>query len=270
VPDFGTLLQAPEIFGGAPSDDRKIVGITFMKGGSQYVCSGLLISYNRVLTAAHCACGSRDFFVTNGAFSENSWTKATLVSIFHSYNCGSYPPAGDDLALLGLPYGITQQQGLKVCSNYSILDEIRYGAAWFPEPPRNVYVAGYGFEGDNEASIGTRREVQTAINSFTCSGTIAQSLGCYPFGEFIAGAALTSGQAKDTCAGDSGGPAFLRQNGTDVPIGIVSRGLPVNQLFPIRGQCGSGGIYTHLGRHTVLEWLERNGVIHGSPICAQF
>lgn len=259
-------LDEVEVVGGAPSPDRKIVGIRFKRNGELYVCSGLLISYNRVLTAAHCTCGATDFEVTNGPFAEKSWYRAGFVSAFRAYDCGRQP-MGDDLALLDLPFKLPADDSDRtVCATYSLLTSIRLGAKWFPTPPVRIAVAGYGFIGD-EPELGNRMEGEVGVNSFLCNGPAARRLGCYAFGELIAGAVRTDGEVRDTCAGDSGGPAFRRLDGTLVPIAIVSRSLPVSQRFPIRGQCGSGGIYTHLGRTDVLQWLRQNGVPEGKPNC---
>jgi Trypsin len=267
VPNVTTPADT-EVLGGFPSSDRKIVGISFLREGKRYVCSGLFIHARFVLTAAHCTCSASDFRVTNAGFGDGKWFRAEFASRFRSYDCLSNSVYGDDLALLRLPMGLPSSAGLPTCNKYSLIGLIKLGAFWVSASSMRVHVAGYGFVGDDPNSIGTRRETIVGINSFLCEGQTARSLGCFPLGEFIAGANRTDGDIRDTCAGDSGGPAFFRDGDTLIPIGVVSRGLPVGQLFPKRGECGSGGIYTHLGRKDVLEWMKWVGVTEGSPTCS--
>jgi hypothetical protein len=75
-----------------------------------------------------------------------------------------------------------------------------------------------GFGEDDEGNIGTKREVEASLTKFNESGR-----------EFRAG-----GGGKDTCYGDSGGPALVQLRSGEWRIaGVISRG----------GACGEGGIY---------------------------
>lgn len=252
----------PEISYGTPSDNRRVVGILITRtDGKEAICSGLWISAHRILTAAHCTCYATAFQVTNGPFSEEVWLKASLHSIFGAFDCNRQP-LGDDLALLNVAGKLPINKfGQRACETYSLLGTIRLGARWYPTPPRAITVYGYGFDGDEE-HIGTQMSAEVAVNSFLCTEQLAQRFQCYPFGELIAGANQTDGRPKDSCKGDSGGPAVV----DGVPVAIVSRGLPLRQLYS-RGDCGSGGVYTHLGRWDVLQWLKQNGVSEGNATC---
>ena len=57
----------------------------------------------------------------------------------------------------------------------------------------------------------------------------------------------------DSCPGDSGGPAYVLEARKFVPVGLVSRGVTVVS----RNLCGTGGIYTLLGRDDLLAWLHK-------------
>jgi secreted trypsin-like serine protease len=75
--------------------------------------------------------------------------------------------------------------------------------------------------------------------------------------------AANDARPVDTCGGDSGGPVFLM--GTKGPrlIAVTSRAAPASRNDN-PDHCGGGGIYTLLGRKTVLDWLEAHGAI-GAP-----
>jgi secreted trypsin-like serine protease len=92
-----------------------------------------------------------------------------------------------------------------------------------------------------------------APNSLTCNNVPAAQMGCLPFREFIAGVRQPIRTAVDSCRGDTGGPAFVTNNGAITPSGTVSRAVPRHP----GGRCGAEGIYTHLGRTDVLPSLRR-------------
>ncbi|PBB22291.1 trypsin-like serine protease [Mesorhizobium sp. WSM4307] len=262
-----------EVAGGWPSSRRQVVGLRFYQKGQLSACSGLLVSKKFVLTAAHCTCGDRDFDITNSPFSEDRWVHGKFVSRFGNYDCNAYPPRGDDLALVVIDKEIDlflNSAREPICGSYGLLSDIKRAGDFYPNFPRRVTVAGYGFEGDEESSIGLQRETIVDVNSFACADPIARHFMCKPFKEFVAGAVPTDGMVRDTCAGDSGGPAFAVVEGNLIPVGIVSRALPVQQFFPRHGDCGSGGIYTLIGRIDVLEWMRKSGVSEGGtdPDCA--
>ena len=95
-----------------------------------------------------------------------------------------------------------------------------------------------GFGQTETGDIGTKREVTSTLTTFNESGH-----------EFRAG-----GDGKDTCLGDSGGPAFVRLDSGEVRLaGVLSRG----------GDCGEGGIYTIPA--TELCWLRDSGGIDLVP-----
>lgn len=260
-PPIGGGGREPAAVGGAPVHDHKIVGIVFdARGKANRVCSGLYISARRILTAAHCACDATNIRVSNTDYAVNAFMSAEVISIFAGYDCNNprYIPRGDDLALLSIPTGLKDGsfEKKKTCPGYTLLPQIKAVAKFFPNPPINISAAGYGFNG---ISIGRREEILTSLNSILCGSRIARSMTCSAFREFIAGNVPIHGTARDTCGGDSGGPAYYREGETILPFGIVSRALPLKHRYS-EASCGSGGIYTHLGRSDVIAWLLANGV----------
>ena len=78
-----------------------------------------------------------------------------------------------------------------------------------------VTLVGYGQT--DEGLLGVKHKVTTSITEFTDSGL-----------EFYAG-----GDGKDSCNGDSGGPALVEYDGEWRLAGVLSRGY----------ECGEGGVY---------------------------
>jgi secreted trypsin-like serine protease len=57
------------------------------------------------------------------------------------------------------------------------------------------------------------------------------------------------GLDKDSCKGDSGGPAYIDVDGEWQLAGATSRGT-----CKARRICGDGGIYTRV--HAYVDWIE--------------
>jgi len=258
-PVASDVSKNPSVVGGEPTNDHRIVGVVFDTANERdRVCSGLYISAYRILTAAHCACNARNIRISNTNYAIEAFVRATVVSVFPGYDCSNpgYLPRGNDLALLAIAVGLPDGRGGSTCGGYTLLPNIRKVTDWFPNRPVNISVAGYGFNGDR---VGTREEAIVTLNSMLCISRIAMNMTCTPHAEFVAGNVPRRGVASDTCGGDSGGPAFFRMGESILPVGIVSRALPVKHPYS-KESCGAGGIYTHLGRSDVIQWLASNDV----------
>jgi hypothetical protein len=264
VPAPPPAPNAPRVFRGSISNEEKIVAIFYREGGSGYLCSGLLVAKHYVLTAAHCACGT-DYTVTNAteATADTTWRAASVESSFSQGFCGADGVAGGDLALLRLEYPLVE-----VCENYSLVPNIPLAGRWVSQWPGPFTVAGYGYDGDAPGSAGVRRAANMEagnLRGLLCLGPLYSSLGCRRMREFVLSDRVTM---TDSCGGDSGGPVYMQRGKNFVPIGVVSRGLPLPQPLPYLGKCGAGGIYTHLGREDVLGWLNMH-IPRGAEYCEE-
>jgi endonuclease G len=89
------------------------------------------------------------------------------------------------------------------------------------------------------SGFGLKRQVSVAIDRPADVNAAEARLGYESDVEFTAG-----GNGRDTCNGDSGGPAYIVVNGSRKVAGLTSRG------FPSGGRpCGDGGIYTRVDVH---------------------
>lgn len=242
--------------------------------GSVY-CSGVVISPEHILTAAHCLC-ERELptyaFFGSSIFDtpDSADEKAARISIpFEDFQAMYKPdfcarfskfisdpenehyPEGD-LAVLKLAAEIPPQIEELIFP----LETIAHG-----RPGSFIYSAGYGLS-DNAAVSGTKHRGDFVFQSRLCSVSDQKTTGCHEGQENITISRDLS-RGTDSCFGDSGSPVFIRNTADDRPnvdgeftdaprlIAITSRGLPSNQ----EGYCGRGAINISLEPQAVRDWL---------------
>ena len=221
------LIRSPDrIVGGVPSQEfPDCVAIGTDTG---WCCSGTLVAPNVVVTAAHCVaggCSQRVFVGDDVTFPGDGQVIEVREAIAHP---GYRPPSpAGDLAVL-----ILAEQA-----------NVPHRAIAGPQALRaaaTVRLAGYGnTDALSSGGYGRRRMVDVPI-----AGTDPK-YGADPETEFVAGAPLLD---RDSCNGDSGGPAYVQAGGGWYLAGATSRATASS-----RRPCGDGGIYTVVSAH--LEWV---------------
>ena len=254
----------PRIFDGAPAPSNAyddVVALTFTTRGKAQTCSGVAVSADTILTAGHCTCGApNSYSVVTGPDSRAARRGERLLvrdfTAFPGYSCDrrAEDQTGLDLAMFRLTKP-SQHLEERVRPISLMADAIRN------ERPTELRVYGYGFT--EHGALGERRETFVPVATLTCVGRRWRGTGCAPFVEFVLSARGVRNAAgrpsiKDSCGGDSGGPVFLITGTRSYLVGIVSRGLAGGPM--IAGKpCGGGGIYSTVGRHSVINWLTNEG-----------
>lgn len=207
-----------------------------------YICTGTVVAPRLVLTAAHClvdVADPSDLVVIAG--DETVLGVAYAVERF-----GAHPEFDPEARVEVNDYG------------YVVLDRAFEGVDAFVPPIRTqaqwddamhsgraITLVGYGEDPTvttSDHGTGTKRTVDTTVRRLTENGL-----------EFYAG-----GSSLDTCKGDSGGPAFVRDaDGELLLAGITSRGSD---------PCGEGGYYAV--PYAALCWVrDETGVDLTAPGC---
>ncbi len=114
-----------------------------------------------------------------------------------------------------------------------------------------IILAGFGFNDPNApVGFGTLRKVRVApgpieVAADPASAALEQRFGYHAATEFVAG---RKGLGRDTCNGDSGGPAYISIAGVTKLCGLTSRATREAAV-----NCGDGGIYVRPWRYR--DWL---------------
>ncbi|MEU4746948.1 serine protease, partial [Actinosynnema sp. NPDC023658] len=216
------VVDRARIIGGVPT--AEFPDCVAIGNADGWCCSGTLVSPNVVVTAGHCVrggCAARVFTGKDVSFPDDGEVIAVKTALAHP----DYRPprATGDLAVLVLsrPTSVPPR---------SIATRDQLTGARF------VRLAGYGnTDVHSSGGYGRRRMVDVPI-----AGDDPR-YGADQATEFVAGAPFLD---RDSCNGDSGGPAYVESDGRWFLVGATSRAT-ASSLRP----CGDGGIYTRVASY---------------------
>lgn len=269
--------NAREIYYGTPTNQAATVGIRFAENGARQICTGVVIADNAVLTAGHCTCGdsySYELWFGGEIGGDGVGVRPTAIRSFRGSN-GRYDCRRPKAAQPGVDYGLILFDPATVRSR-----DVSYQIARIMPPSiarqsrldvgGNLHAVGFGLTENN--TLGRKLRVPIPVSSWDCSEGWAARRGCQSFSEIIMSERPGDGRqtlGRDSCGGDSGGPAFAvvateRCNKIEKShylVAITSRGMELRSDESTGKPCGGGGVYEVVARRSVLDWLRGNGVV---------
>ncbi len=209
------------IYGGERTAEGEFPSVVSFQAGGAF-CTGTVVAPRVVLTAAHCvselpSAADLTVFFGSEAFLASQSVKAVEWGA-HPDFCSS-SSCGQEIHDLG--YLVLETDFVVPDYPAPIVTQGEWDETM--QPGRPVTLVGFG-EANNDPGasmrgLGIKRKVDVTLERLTPAGL-----------EFFAG-----GEGKDTCVGDSGGPAFITlEDGSVRLAGILSRGSD---------PCGEGGFY---------------------------
>ena len=218
-------LMAPDgdrIIGGVPTSDFPDCVAVGSEAG--WCCSGTLVAPNVVVTAGHChaKCASRVLIGDDvGREADAQVIPVARAELHPQYSRGKH-----DLCTLVLAEDAAGVEPRRIAE----LDALA-GAT-------SVRIAGFG-NTSVYGGYGRRMMVDVPLAAND------PRFGADPGKEFVAGSPFLD---RDSCNGDSGGPAYVQHDGGWLLAGATSRATDSRYRL-----CGDGGIYTRVRAYR--DWI---------------
>ena len=234
------------IKGGTNTPQGNFMDCVAVGSDTNWCCSGTLVASNLVVTAGHCEhCWdgnyvNRVFFGNdvNGNNGLHVVLRVKIPPLLAGFG-GSANNYANDISVLVLESDVLGIKPRRVATEAQI------------NSVQMVRLVGFGSTNDaGTLGYGIKREVDVAIASTACELPDAPNkFGCNAGMELVAGKPLSN---RDSCSGDSGGPAYIWGGDDWLLAGVTSRPMKVNGSNP-SSPCGDGGIYTRVDRFE--SWL---------------
>jgi endonuclease G len=222
------------------SDGLDHPGSNLFDHDTQWFCSGVLVSDRVVVTAAHCAPSINRAFLAGRSLSylgvDGEVARVERVLVHPEYHPDLVP--SHDIAVLVLAEAAnTTPAPVATHQHVAAQDEVMLVGFGYDHPTADV-----GFGTKRKVSV---RLTQTAGDPDDLVAALERTHGFDSASEFHAG---IKGLGKDSCNGDSGGPAYVQSESGFLVAGITSRAA-----FSADTRCGDGGIYTRITPY--LDWI---------------
>ncbi len=218
---INTRAQTYWVVGGQYATEGQYPWIADLRTGGQHFCGAALIAPQWVLTAAHCLDGMSASNIsvrlntvnTVGPLNANGGEQRSVSQLFSHPQYNGNITLGYDIGLIKLSQPITSIAPISVVQTMDTANAYQTNAP--------VKIAGWGLENPN-AFFGPDRMkwVNSKVYDFTtCSSLVPLSNNIFCIG-------YTANEAQSGAgAGDSGGPAWRINNGSNEIIGLVSGGV---------------------------------------------
>ena len=238
-PPADSVLSDPVFLANAKrliSDRKRVIGgrptteypdCVALGGEDQWCCSGTLVAPNVVVTAAHCldGCATHAMIGADVTRPEDGQVIEVKKPVVHPKYRTRKPKS--DLAVL-------------ILAEDAQAKPRELATAEMVAAAQSVRLAGFGnTDVYSVGGYGIRRLVDVPMASRD------PKYGADARTEFVAGAPFLD---RDSCNGDSGGPAYVRADGKWYLAGATSRAT-ASAFRP----CGDGGIYTELAAYD--DWI---------------
>jgi hypothetical protein len=233
VPQEASIFTDPVFIENAreliPKRDRIIGGIptaayadcVAVGSDNNWCCTGTLVAPNVVVTAGHCVqgdCASRVFVGED----VSKITAGTVIPVVAAIAHPNYQPPDPTHDIAVLILAADADSTPRTIANSEMLSAAG-----------SVRLSGYGnTDVFSSGGYGRRRMVDVPL-----AGNDPR-YGADLTSEFVAGAPFLD---RDSCNGDSGGPAYVQANRRWYLVGATSRAT-ASTIRP----CGDGGIYTRV------------------------
>jgi trypsin len=210
--DLQQVVGQTRIVGGTAASRTRYPYFTRVDEYSRSHCGGVLIHYDIVLTAAHCASNYLsavvNAYVTSGSYNDQINRSVQSVTVHPNYNSNTRV---NDFAILKLSSPV-----------YTVFPIALNGDGAAPGIGQSLTVIGVGAIRESGPSSGVLNEVSVnVLNPDTCNSQRQYNGAVVTSSMFCAG--VPSG-GRDSCQGDSGSPIIQVINGVDTLVGIVSWG----------------------------------------------
>lgn len=265
-----------KIIGGIESADNEIpwqayLNLTFPNGEggeSTFVCGGVVISADLVLTAAHCLRNGSSVvtpdkikvwggIVSVFSASNSNATSVTGFVIHPSYNSSRFT---NDIALLKLASPLPSTAIPIQVADRTTQDraDTAFDNGWVANNVReaNLLVSGWGTTDPQDSNSGATRLRQTLLSGvpdITCDGHWGANMNTSDYPIFLCAGSTSPELARDSCFGDSGGPLVWQdpQSASDSDFGLRLVGL-----VSFGNGCAGPvpGVYTEVADY--ISWIE--------------
>ncbi|MGF1715738.1 serine protease [Photobacterium chitinilyticum] len=265
-----------KIIGGIESADNEIpwqayLNLTFPNGEggeSTFVCGGVVISADLVLTAAHCLRNGSSIVtpqnikvwggIVSVFFASNLNAVSVSEFIMHpSYNSSRFT---NDIALLKLASPLPSSAIPIQIADRTTQDRAdnAFANGWVANGVReaNLLVSGWGTTDPQDSNSGTirlRETLMSGVPDTTCDAHWGANINASDYPIFVCAGSVSPSLARDSCFGDSGGPLVWQdpQAASDSDFGLRLVGL-VSFGNGCAGEVP--GVYTEVADY--ISWIE--------------